>query len=37
MLEGLKLGVVESFHYLYDELCPSGGCELATIARARAA
>ena len=37
MLEGLKLGIVESFHYLYDELCPSGGCELTTIARTRAA
>ena len=36
-LEGSKLDVVESFRYLGDELCPGGGCELATIARSRAA
>ena len=36
-LQGLKLNVVESFCYLGDELCPGGGCELATIARTRAA
>ena len=36
-LEGSKLDVVESFRYLGDELCPGGGCELATIARTRAA
>ena len=36
-LEGSKLNVVKSFRYLDDELCPGGGCELATIARARAA
>ena len=36
-LEGSKLDVVESFCYLGDELCPGGGCELATIARTRAA
>ena len=36
-LEGSKLDVVESFHYLGDELCPGGGCELANIARSRAA
>ena len=28
---------MEFFHYLGDELCPGGGCELATIARTRAA
>jgi len=32
-----KLDVVESFRYLGDELCPGGGCELATIARSRVA
>ena len=37
LLEGSKLDVVESFRYLGDELCPGGGCELATIARSRAA
>ena len=26
-----------SFHYLGDGLCPGGGCELANIARIRAA
>ena len=36
-LEGSKLDAVESFRYLGDELCPSGGCELATITRSRAA
>ena len=36
-LEGSKLDVVESFHYLGDELCPGGGCELATIVRTIAA
>ena len=36
-LEGSKLDAVESFRYLGDELCPAGGCELATIARSRAA
>ena len=36
-LEGSKLDVVESFRYLGDELCPGGGCELATMARSRAA
>ena len=36
-LEGCKLDVGESFRYLGDELCPGGGCELATIARTRAA
>ena len=36
-LEGSKLDAVESFQYLGDELCPGGGCELATIARTRAA
>ena len=36
-LEGSKLDVVESYHYLGDELCPGGDCELATIARNRAA
>ena len=36
-LEGSKLDVVESFRYLGDELCPGGGCELATIARSRGA
>ena len=36
-LEGSKLDVVESFRYLGDELCPGGGCELATISRTRAA
>ena len=35
-LEGSKLDVVESFRYLSDELCPGGGCELASIARTRA-
>ena len=28
---------MESFRYLGDEICPGGGCELATIARTRAA
>ena len=32
-LEGSKLYLVESFHYLGEELCPGGGCELVTIAR----
>ena len=36
-LEGIQLDVVESFCYLVDEICPGGGCELATIARTRAA
>ena len=36
-LEGIQLDVVESFRYLGDEICPGGGCELATIARTRAA
>ena len=36
-LEGSKLDVVESFCYLGNELCPGGGCELAAIARSRAA
>ena len=36
-LEGSKLDIVESFRYLGDELFPGGGCELATIARSRAA
>ena len=36
-LEGIQLDVVGSFRYLYDEICPKGGCELATIARTRAA
>ena len=35
--KGSKLDVVESFRYLGDELCPGGGCELATIAGSRAA
>ena len=30
-------GSVESFRYLGDELCPGGGCELATIAGIKAA
>ena len=34
-LGGMQLDVVESFRYLRDEICP--GCELATIARTRAA
>ena len=37
MLEASKLDVVEFFRYLYDELCLSGGCELVTIVRTRAA
>ena len=37
MLEGLKRDVVESFCYLGDKLCPGSDCELATIARTRAA
>ena len=37
ILEGSKLDEVESFRYLGDELCPGGGCELATIAKSRAA
>ena len=36
ILEGTQLNVVESFRYLGDEICPGGGCELATIARTRA-
>ena len=32
-----QLEVVESFRYLGDEICPGGGCALATIARTRAA
>ena len=36
-LEGSKLDGVESSRYLGDELCPGGGCELATISRTRAA
>ena len=36
-LEGSKLDVVDSFRYLGHELCPGGGCELAIIARSRAA
>ena len=31
------LEVVELFRYLGDEICPGGGCALATIARTRAA
>ena len=37
MLEARKFDVVESFHYLGDESGPGDGCELATIARMRAA
>ena len=33
----VTLEAVESFRYLGDELCPGGGCELATMARSRAA
>ena len=36
-LEGIQLDVVGSFRYLYDEICPGRVCELATIARTRAA
>ena len=36
-LEDIQLDVVEAFRYLGDEICPGGGCELATIARTRAA
>ena len=36
-LEGIQLDEVESFCYLGDEICPGGGCELATIVRTRAA
>ena len=36
-LEGIQLDVVESFRYLADKICRGGGCELATIARTRAA
>ena len=36
-LEGIQLDVVEPFRYLGDEICPGDGCELATIARIRAA
>ena len=36
-LEGIQLDVVESFRYLGDEICPGDGCELATIARTKAA
>ena len=36
-LEGIQLRVVKSFRYLRGEICPGGGCELATIARTRAA
>ena len=35
--EGIQLDVVESMRYFGDEICPGGGCELATIARTRAA
>ena len=35
--EGIHTDVVESFRYLLDEICPGGGCELATIAQTRAA
>ena len=30
-LEGIQLDVIESFRNLGDEVCPEGGCELATI------
>ena len=36
-LEGIQLDTVEPFCYLGDKICPGGGCELATIARTRAA
>ena len=36
-LEGIQLAVVQSFCCLDDEISPAGGCELATIARTRAA
>ena len=36
-LEGIQLAVVESFCCLVDEISPVGDCELATIARTRAA
>ena len=36
-LEGMQLDVIKAFRYLGDEICPEGGCELATIARTRAA
>ena len=36
-LENTQLDVVELSCYLGDEICPGGGCELATIARTRAA
>ena len=36
-LDRIQLDVVESFHYLGDKISPGGGCELATIARTRAA
>ena len=36
-LEDIQLDVVESFRYLGDEVCPGGGCELATIARTKVA
>ena len=36
-LEDIQLDVEESFRYLGDEICLGGGCELATIARTRAA
>lgn len=37
MFEISKHNVVESFHYLGDELSAGGGCELANIAKTRAA
>ena len=36
-LEDMHLDVVESFRCLGDEICPEGGCELATVVRIRAA
>ena len=36
-LEGIQLDAVELFRYFGDEICPGVGCELATIARTRAA
>lgn len=37
MLEARKFDIVEAFHYLGDESGLGDGCELATIARMRAA
>ena len=37
ILEGIQSDVMEAFRYIGDEIYPGGGCELATIARTRAA